>query len=64
MKEMITWPVQQNNNGNNENHQNGVMGNKDDMEIGALSTFKSMMEAEDVHWYNMNSNQNNNRGWW
>ncbi|KAM3380480.1 Transcription factor SCREAM2 [Capsicum chinense] len=57
-----TWPVQQNNNGNNENHQNGVMGNKDDMEIGGLSTFKSMMEAEDVHWYNMNSNQNNNGG--
>lgn len=50
-EETGTW-VHQNNNENNHN-------NRDEMEMGALSTFKSMLDAEDVDWYNMATNNNN-----
>ncbi|XP_060205382.1 transcription factor ICE1-like [Lycium barbarum] len=45
-EETGTW-VHQNNNQNN---------NKDELEMGALSTFKSMLDVEDVDWYNNNNN--------
>lgn len=47
----------------NNNNQNGVLENKDDMEMGPLSTFKSMLEVEDEDWYlasNQNHHGNNN----
>lgn len=46
-------------NGNNENHQennNGGMENRDDMELGGLSGFKSMLDGGDVDWYNNGGN--------
>ncbi|PIM99924.1 hypothetical protein CDL12_27576 [Handroanthus impetiginosus] len=39
------------NKGDEETNNNGGLGNKEDMEIGALSTFKSMLEGEDEDWY-------------
>ncbi|KAI3455143.1 hypothetical protein Pfo_030871 [Paulownia fortunei] len=43
------------NNNNNNNNNNGGLENKEEMEIGALSTFKSMLEAEDEDWYITNT---------
>ncbi|KAI3463538.1 hypothetical protein Pfo_020204 [Paulownia fortunei] len=42
-------------NNNNNNNNNGGLENKEEMEIGALSTFKSMLEAEDEDWYITNT---------
>ncbi|KAJ8553516.1 hypothetical protein K7X08_024194 [Anisodus acutangulus] len=39
---------------NNENH------NKDELEMGGISAFKSMLDAEDVDWYIASNNNNNN----
>lgn len=42
---------------NKENNTDGGVENKEDMELGVLSTFKSMLDGADVDWY-MNSNNN------
>ncbi|XP_059299780.1 transcription factor ICE1-like [Lycium ferocissimum] len=42
---------------NKENNDSGVLENKDYIEMGALSTFKSMLDGADVDWY-MTSNNN------
>ncbi|KAK4719336.1 hypothetical protein R3W88_017674 [Solanum pinnatisectum] len=39
---------------NKENTTNGELENKEDMELGALSTFKSMLDGTDVDWYHNN----------
>ncbi|CAN4086563.1 unnamed protein product [Withania somnifera] len=52
----------QQNNGHSKNHHedNSLLDN--DMELGALSTFKSMLDVEDVDWYVGTNNHNNNMG--
>lgn len=53
---------------NNNQQSGGGLENKEDMEMGALSTFKSMLEVEDEDWYlathqnHSNNNNNNSNG--
>ncbi|PHU15265.1 Transcription factor ICE1 [Capsicum chinense] len=44
---------------NKEKNINGVVENKEDMEMGSLPTFKSMLQGTDVEWYMSNNNMQN-----
>ncbi|XP_027167807.1 transcription factor ICE1-like [Coffea eugenioides] len=69
-QETASWdhhPSTMNNNSNNE--QNGVLENREDMEMGSIPTFKSMLGVEDEDWYltttnhaETNNPNNNNAG--
>ncbi|XP_055827610.1 transcription factor ICE1-like [Solanum dulcamara] len=63
-----SWVNQNNMNNENHQHNNGGMENRNDMEMGGLNNFKSMLDGEDVDWYmggasnNHHNNNNNNNG--
>lgn len=63
-QETGSWDQNAMNNCNSNNQCGGLENNKEDMEMGALSTFKSMLEVEDEDWYlashQNHSNPNNN----
>ncbi|KAL3512106.1 hypothetical protein ACH5RR_024823 [Cinchona calisaya] len=63
----MVWNLEEKDNqetaiNNNNNDQNGILENKEDVEMGTLPSFKSMLGVEDdeEEWYHQNNGSNSN----